>query len=103
MDEFRLWLAGRIAVTLINRQQIQRDHLMVREGGAAEFTDIGRKVVIKACQERKQDSLNHPLLDQNLRIAQWPFVQARVLPLHLPRRFTGLSATRPRSLLRTRR
>jgi CRISPR-associated protein Cas1 len=27
--------------------------------------------------------LNHPLLDQNLRIAQLPFVQARILARHL--------------------
>jgi CRISPR-associated protein Cas1 len=83
MEEFRPWLADRLAVTLINRQQIQPDHFVLREGGAVEFTDAGRKLVIKAYQERKQESLNHPLLDQNLRIAQLPFVQARILARHL--------------------
>ena len=79
MEEFRPWLADRLAVTLVKRQQIQPDHFVLREGGAVEFTDTGRKLVIKAYQERKQESLNHPLLDQNLRIAQLPFVQARIL------------------------
>jgi CRISPR-associated protein Cas1 len=83
MEEFRPWLADRLAVTLINRQQIQSDHFVLREGGAVEFTDTGRKLVIKAYQERKQESLNHPLLDQNLRIAQLPFVQARILARYL--------------------
>ena len=83
MEEFRPWLADRLAVTLINRQQIQPDHFVLREGGAVEFTDTGRKLVIKAYQERKQESLNHPLLDQNLRIAQLPFVQARIMARHL--------------------
>jgi CRISPR-associated protein Cas1 len=83
MEEFRPWLADRLAVTLINRQQIQPDHFVLREGGAVEFTDTGRKLVIKAYQERKQETLNHPLLDQNLRIAQLPFVQARILARHL--------------------
>ena len=83
MEEFRPWLADRLAVTLINRQQIQPDHFVLREGGAVEFTDTGRKLVIKAYQERKQESLNHPLLDQNLHIAQLPFVQARILARHL--------------------
>jgi CRISP-associated protein Cas1 len=83
MEEFRPWLADRLAVTLINRQQIQPDHFVLREGGAVEFTDTGRKLVIKAYQERKQESLNHPLLDQNLRIAQLPFVQARILARYL--------------------
>lgn len=83
MEEFRPWLADRLAITLINRQQIGPDHFKEREGGAVEFTDAGRKHVIKAYQERKQETLNHPLLDQNLRIAQLPFIQARVLARHL--------------------
>jgi CRISP-associated protein Cas1 len=83
MEEFRPWLADRLAITLINRQQIGPEHFREREGGAIEFTDPGRKLVIKAYQERKQESLTHPLLEQNLRIAQLPFVQARILARHL--------------------
>lgn len=83
MEEFRPWLADRLAVTLINRQQIGPDDFNIREGGAVEFTDAGRKRVIKAYQERKQEKLTHPLLDQEFRIAQLPFVQARVLARYL--------------------
>lgn len=83
MEEFRPWLADRLAITLVNRQQIGPDDFRIREGGAVEFTDAGRKRVIKAYQERKQESLTHPLLDQNLRIAQLPFIQARVLARYL--------------------
>ncbi len=83
MEEFRPWLADRLAITLINRQQVGPEHFKEREGGAVEFTDKGRKLVITAYQQRKQESLNHPLLDQNLRIAQMPFIQARVLARHL--------------------
>ncbi len=83
MEEFRPWLADRLAVTLINRQQIGPDDFAVREGGAVEFTDAGRKRVIKAYQERKQEKLTHPLLEQEFRIAQIPFVQARILARHL--------------------
>lgn len=83
MEEFRPWLADRLAVTLINRQQVGPGDFVVREGGAVEFTEAGRKRVIKAYQERKQESLKHPLLGQNLRVAQMPFVQARILARHL--------------------
>ena len=83
MEEFRPWLADRLAITLINRQQIGVNHFVEREGGAVEFTETGRKLVIKAYQERKQESMNHPLLDQNLRLAQLPFIQARILARHL--------------------
>ncbi len=83
MEEFRPWLADRLAVTLINRQQIAPGDFVEREGGAVEFTDAGRKRVITAYQQRKQETLNHPLLDQNLRLAQMPFIQARLLARHL--------------------
>lgn len=83
MEEFRPWLADRLAITLINRRQVGPEHFKEREGGAVEFTETGRKQVIKAYQERKQEKLNHPLLDQDLRIAQLPFIQARVLARHL--------------------
>jgi CRISPR-associated protein Cas1 len=83
MEEFRPWLADRLAITLINRQQIGTGHFDEREGGTVGFTDTGRKLVIKAYQERKQEVLNHPLLDQNMRLAQIPFVQARILARHL--------------------
>ncbi len=83
MEEFRPWLADRLAITLINRQQIGPGDFQAREGGAIEFSERGRKLVIKAYQERKQESLKHPLLDQNARIGQTPFLQARVLARHL--------------------
>jgi CRISPR-associated protein Cas1 len=83
MEEFRPWLADRLAITLINRQQIATEHFVEREGGAVEFSDAGRKLVIKAYQERKQETLKHPLLDQNLRLAQMPYIQARILARHL--------------------
>lgn len=83
MEEFRPWLADRLAVTLVNRRQIGPEDFRGREGGAVEFTDAGRKRVIKAYQERKQEKLTHPLLEQELRLAQFPFVQARLLARHL--------------------
>ena len=83
MEEFRAWLADRLAVTLVNRQQVGPEHFRVREGGAVEFTDAGRKLVITAYQQRKQEKLTHPLLEQEFRIAQFPFVQARILARHL--------------------
>ncbi len=83
MEEFRPWLADRLAVTLVNRHQVGPEDFKLREGGAVEFTETGRKRVITAYQERKRENLNHPLLDQNLRIGQLPFIQARILARYL--------------------
>lgn len=83
MEEFRPWLADRLAITLINRRQISADQFVVRPGGAVEFSEAGRKAVITAYQQRKPETMQHPLLDQTLRIAQMPYVQARILARHL--------------------
>lgn len=83
MEEFRPWLADRLAITLVNRRQLGPPHFREREGGAVEFTDAGRRLVIAAYQERKKEILAHPLLGQTLRVGQMPFVQARILARHL--------------------
>ena len=68
---------------MANECLVLPEHFVEREGGAVEFSDAGRKLVIKAYQERKQETLKHPLLDQNLRLAQMPHIQARILARHL--------------------
>lgn len=83
MEEFRPWLADRLAITLINRKQIAPDDFIQREGGAVEFTKAGRKAVITAYQARKQETLTHPLLGQEFRIGQLMLAQARILARHL--------------------
>ena len=79
MEEFRPWLADRLAITLINRQQIRASDFQVREGGAVELTPEGRKTLIKAYQERKRESFHHPVVDMQVAIARHFFVQARLL------------------------
>jgi CRISPR-associated protein Cas1 len=83
MEEFRPLLCDRLAITLLNRRQLAPDDFNVREGGAVEFTTGGRKKVISAYQERKQDTVVHPLLGQEFRYGQLPLVQARVLARHI--------------------
>jgi CRISPR-associated protein Cas1 len=83
MEEFRPVLADRLAITLINRRQIDAKDFKIREGGAVEFTDAGRKKVITAYQTRKQDTLTHPLLEQEFRYGQLYLVQSRILARYL--------------------
>lgn len=83
MEEFRPWLADRLALTLINRRQVEPRHFREREGGAVEFTDTGRREVIQAWQKRKQTELHHPLFKQEIRLQQLFSIQARLLARHL--------------------
>jgi CRISPR-associated protein Cas1 len=79
MEEFRPILADRLAITLINRRQIDKNDFTIREGGAVEFTIAGRKKVITAYQTRKQDTLIHPLLQQESNYGRLMLVQSRIL------------------------
>ena len=78
-EEFRSVLADRLALTLINRGQISADDFDQHEGGAVLLSDKGRRKVVAAWQERKQEEVTHPLLETKMPIGLLPFVQARLL------------------------
>jgi CRISPR-associated protein Cas1 len=79
MEELRSVLADRLALTLINRQQVSAKDFVDRPGGAVYLGDDGRKEVITAYQKRKQEEITHPTLDQKMPIGLVPHVQARLL------------------------
>jgi len=83
MEELRAPLADRLALTLINRRQLTPDDFRERDGGAVLLNDEGRETVLVAYQERKQDTVTHPVLDQELEIGLLPHAQARLLARHL--------------------
>ena len=82
MEEFRPF-ADRLALTLVNRLQLDVRSFEVREGGAVMLHLDARKEVVVAFQERKKDELTHPLLAQALPLGLVPLVQARLLARHL--------------------
>jgi len=79
MEEVRSVLADRLALTLINRKQIQAKHFIDRPGGAVHLDDDGRKEVVVAYQKRKQEEITHPLLNQKIPLGLIPHIQARLL------------------------
>ena len=83
MEELRAVMADRLALTLINRRQVTRKDFQVRSGGAVHLTDAGRKEVLVAYQKRKQDEVQHPVLEQQVSLGLIPHVQTRLLARHL--------------------
>ena len=78
VEEFRPW-ADRLALTLVNRAQLDSSDFALREGGAVLLEGDARKTVVVAYQERKQDALTHPLLAEPVPLGLVPLVQARLL------------------------
>ncbi len=78
-EEFRAVLADRLALTLINRGQLCAGDFDIREGGAVMLGEKGRRTVVAAWQERKQEEMTHPLLESKMPLGLLPMIQARLL------------------------
>jgi CRISP-associated protein Cas1 len=78
MEEFRP-LIDRLALTLVNRGQLADSDFTDHEGGAVTLSERGRKSVVVAYQERKQEELTHPLLELSVAFGLLPLLQARFL------------------------
>ncbi len=76
MEEFRPFLADRLALSLINRQQIKSKGFEQTETGAVNMDDKTRKTVLVALQNRKKEQIEHPYLNEKISIGMLPHVQA---------------------------
>ena len=83
MEEFRSFFADRLVLSLINRQQVQAKGFKKTESGAVEMTDETRKTVLVAYQQRKQEELLHPFLEEKAALGLFPHLQAQLLARHL--------------------
>jgi CRISPR-associated protein Cas1 len=79
MEEFRPLLADRLALALVNRQQVKAGGFVVRDGGAVWMDDATRKAVLAEYQRRKREEVVHPYLGVRVPAGRLPFLQARVL------------------------
>lgn len=83
MEEFRAPLADRFVLTLLNRGQIKVNDFVVEASGAVRLKDEIRKELLKAYQERKQEEIMHPYLEEKIPIGLLPHAQALLLARHL--------------------
>jgi CRISPR-associated protein Cas1 len=83
LEELRAYVADRLVLTLINRQQLRPNDFEILPGGAARLSDAARRRVVVAYQERKQQEVRHPLLDRKVPLAVVPHIQAQLLARHL--------------------
>lgn len=79
IEELRPVLADRLALSLINRRQIDADDFETAVSGAVSLTERARKTVLVAYQERKRDELKHPFLGEKTTVGLVPFLQANML------------------------
>lgn len=83
MEELRPVLADRLALSLINRRQLQPKDFEWRDGGAVLMMDDARKLVLTAWQERKKEERQHSFIEEKIPLGLTPYVQAQMLSRHL--------------------
>lgn len=83
MEEFRAYLADRLACTLINRGQVKSSDFITSESGAVMMDEKTRKIVLAAWQERKQEVVVHPFLQEKVPAGLLLQCQAQLLARHL--------------------
>jgi CRISP-associated protein Cas1 len=79
MEEFRPVIADRLVLSLINRRQVDAKGFKRAENGAIVMDDATRKVVLVEYQNRKQDEVLHPYIDEKVPVGLLFFVQANLL------------------------
>lgn len=83
MEEFRPYMADRLALSLINRRQVTCSDFIKKESGGVIMKDAARKTVIEAWQKRKREELIHPFLEEKVPVGLLPYTQALLLARHL--------------------
>ena len=83
MEEFRAYMADRLVLSLINRRQVNARDFKFTDTGAVRMNDDSRKTLIHAWQERKQELMLHPYLNEKIPLGMFPYAQALILARYL--------------------
>lgn len=83
MEELRGVYADRMVLSLINKKLINAKGFTRKENGAVIMDEDTRKLVIKAWQERKQEKIVHPYLNEKISWGLVPYAQALLLARYI--------------------
>lgn len=90
MEEFRPFLADRLALSLVNRQQVKGKGFKTTETGAVIMDDETRKTLLVAYQKRKQEKIRHRFLDEKMAVVLLPYAQALLFARYLWGKLKGI-------------
>jgi CRISP-associated protein Cas1 len=79
VEELRPVIADRLALSLVNRRQVQASGFRQTESGGVVMDEETRKEVLVAYQKRKQEEIQHPFLGEKVAFGLLPHLQAMLL------------------------
>lgn len=83
MEEFRPYIADRLALSMINRKQLTGSDFVQKESGGVIMKETAMKTLLAAWQKRKKEKLTHPYLEEKITVGLLPYTQALLLARHL--------------------
>ena len=83
MEEFRPVIADRLALSLINRRQLGKKGFTKAASGAVIMDDDTRKTVLTEYQNRKQDEVYHPYIEETVPIGLLFFIQSNLMARYI--------------------
>ncbi len=79
MEELRPVFADRLVLTLINRRQLTSKDFQTSISGAVTMRDDAVSKILIAYQERKQNEILHPFLQESTTFGLIPHIQAKLM------------------------
>jgi CRISPR-associated protein Cas1 len=79
MEEMRAYLADRLALSLVNLNQVRPAGFLRGESGGVTMDAETRKSVLTAYQKRKSEEIVHPFLGEKTTLGLLPHLQAALL------------------------
>jgi CRISPR-associated protein Cas1 len=83
MEEFRPVIADRLVLSLINRRQLGKNGFSKAADGAVTMDEASRKTVLVEYQNRKQDEVHHPYIEETVPIGLLFFIQANLMARYI--------------------
>jgi len=83
MEEFRPVIADRLVLSLINRKQLSKKGFTKASSGAVVMNDDTRKTVLTEYQNRKQDEIYHPYIEETVPIGLLFFIQSNLMARYI--------------------
>ncbi len=83
IEEMRACVVDKFCISLVNLNRIGAAHFEVKENGACLLNDKGRDIVLKYWNQREQEEIYHPFIEEKIKLGLLPHVQAQLLNSYL--------------------
>ena len=83
LEEFRAYVVDRLVLSLVNRGQVKPSDFVTECSGAVTMKDDTRKLVLQQLQQKKQETVIHPYLKEEVEVGLLPHIQAMLLARHV--------------------